>query len=191
MSTTTAEKRYTPADLLAMPDGDRYELVDGELVERFMGNESSLIGGRLFRWIGNFVDAKNLGWVLPADAGYRCFPDDPQRVRRPDVSFIRRGRLPGERPARSYDVIAPDLVVEVVSPNEPYKTIEAKVEDYLKAGVRLVWVINPDTRTATIYRADGSVSRLHEPDELDGEDVLPGFRLRLGDVLLPPAEGSR
>src|SRR5262249_47122103 len=95
MSTAAARPGVTPDDLLRMPDGNRYELVDGHLVERDMGFRSSYIGLRLGRLIGNLCEQTPLGWVLGADCSYQCDPDDPNRVRRPDVSFIRLGRLPG------------------------------------------------------------------------------------------------
>src|SRR4051794_14117055 len=96
MTVLTAPVRYTPEDLLTMADGDRYELVDGYLVERDMGLKSSWVGGRLVHLASGYCDANGLGWVLPADASYQCFPYRPNLVRKPDMSFIRRGRLPGE-----------------------------------------------------------------------------------------------
>ena len=97
----------TPDDLLKMPDGERYELVDGQLVERNMSLRSSYIGARLSRLIGNFCEEHPLGWVLGADCGYQCFADKPKLVRRPDVSFIRLGRLPGEQLSQGLVRIAP------------------------------------------------------------------------------------
>ncbi len=96
MSTAVATKtRYTPEDLLAMPDGKSYELVDGQLVERNMGAESSWVGGRLLSRLDRFCEEHGLGWALPTDNGFQCFPHQPKLVRRPDVSFVRYGRLPG------------------------------------------------------------------------------------------------
>jgi Uma2 family endonuclease len=96
MSTALATKtQYTPEELLAMPDGDRFELVDGQLVERITGLESSWVGGELHFRLRLYCGEQKLGRVLPADSGYQCFPHRPALVRRPDVSFIRAGRLPG------------------------------------------------------------------------------------------------
>jgi Uma2 family endonuclease len=187
MSTVAAKPRYTPDDLLKMPDGDRYELVDGELVERNMGWYSSLIGGELFRLLSNFCVAKSLGRVTPADASYQCFPDNPDKVRKPDVSFICLERLPAGQEPEGHCRIAPDLAAEVVSPNDLYSDVEGKVAEYLAAGVLLVWVINPPTRSARVHRADGTVTDLEESDELSGENVVPGFRCRVGDLFLAPA----
>lgn len=187
MSTVTTKQQYTPEDLLAMPDSVCYELVDGTLVERKMGALSSFVGGRLLYLISLFLERNPAGWLWPADAGYQCFSDSPKKIRKPDVSFIRRGRLPGEQIPAGHIAIAPDLAVEVLSPNDLDYETDEKVEEYLGAGVRLVWVISPEARTVLIYRADGSINGLREQDELSGEDVLPGFRCRVGDIFVSSA----
>src|SRR4051812_11582475 len=90
-----AEKTaLTPDDLLALPDGKDFELVDGQLVERNMGSESSWVGGEIHFLLRSFLKDHPIGFVWPADNGYQCFPDDPNKVRRPDASFVRAGRLP-------------------------------------------------------------------------------------------------
>jgi Uma2 family endonuclease len=108
-------------------------------------------------------------------------------VRKPDVSFLCSGRLPGNRPARGYDAIPPDLAVEILSPRDLASDIDMKVEEYLRAGVRLVWVVNPDARTVRIHRADRTITGLHEGDELSGEDVLPGFACKVAEIFEIPA----
>ena len=180
MSTVATNQRCTPEDLLAMPDGDRYELVNGELVERNMGWQSSRIGARAVHLLSAHCDTHGLGWVAGADAGYQCYPGDPGMVRKPDASFVRLERLPPEDEPEGHCRIAPDLVVEVVSPNDLYYEVEDKVAEYLGTGVRMVWVVNPPTHTVRIHRVDGSEALLHEADELSGEDVVPGFRCRVG-----------
>jgi Uma2 family endonuclease len=186
MSTIETRPLITPDELLEMPDGDLYELVDGHLVERDMGFESSYIGARLARLIGNFCEDHPLGWVLGADCSYQCYPDRPKLVRKPDVSFIRLGRLPGEKPYEGHCLIPPDLAVEVVSPRDLFYEVSQKVEEYLGAGVRLVWVVDPEVQTVLIYRADGSIAGLRADGELDGEDVIPGFRCRVGSLFVMP-----
>jgi len=195
MATTVTRPPVSPEDLLAMPDGERYEVVDGQLVERPMGADSSRIGGRLYRRLDAFCEEHRLGRAWPADCGYQCFPDAPGLVRRPDVSFIRLGRLPGERVPAGPIRIAPDLAAEVLSPDDLDYETDQKIEQYLAAGVPLVWVLNPESRTILIYRADGTIHGLRVQDELSGEDVIPGFRCRVGelfaDPLAPrPAEGG-
>jgi Uma2 family endonuclease len=192
MSTALATKtHYTPEELLAMPDGKRYELVGGLLVERNMGLESSWVGGRLHSRLDRFCEEHDLGWALPADDGYQCFRHDPGLVCRHDVSFIRRGRLPGESLPTGWGRIPPDLVVEVVSPNDSVGELEQKLDDYQKAGVPLVWVVNTRSRTVMVYRGDGSVSRLRESDELTGGEVIPGFRCPVRDIFPPRAPSSQ
>jgi len=192
MSTAVATKTYyTPEDLLAMPDGKNYELVGGQLVERNMGLNSSWVGGRLLSRLDRFCEEHEVGWAFPADDGYQCFPHDPGLVRRPDVSFIRRGRLPGEVLPEGWGKIPPDLAVEVVSPNDSANQLEEKLDDYQKARVPLVWVVNLKSRTVMVYRGDGSVSRLRESDELSGEDVIPGFRCPVGEIFPRPVQPAQ
>lgn len=175
--TTVIEKAIvTPEELLAMPDAVNYELVNSQLVERSMGTLSSWVGGELYRQLANFVREHSLGWVFPADQGYQCFADDPVKVRKPDVSFVVAARMPAEQMSEGYLRIAPDLAVEVLSPNERALEVEWKVREYLTAGVRLVWIVNPETRMVRIHRADRSVAEVQEGEQLDGENILPGFR---------------
>lgn len=190
MSAVVAKTQYTPEDLLMMPEGDRYELVDGCLVEKEMGLESSWIGGELVRLLANFCREHNLGWILPADATYQCFPWAPNQVRKSDVSFLGLGRLPGERLPEGHCRIPPDLAAEVVSPKNTYYEVEQKIQQYLQAGVRLVWVVNPSTRTVRVHRPNRTLTDLQEHEELTGEDVLPGFRCRVSEIF-PPAGSER
>jgi Uma2 family endonuclease len=110
---------------------------------------------------------------------------NPGSFERPDISFVRRGRLPGDVPPKGWVKIPPDLAVEVLSPNDRVYDLDEKLADYRKVRVPLVWVINPESRTATVYRADGSVRILFEDDELSGEDVIPGFSCPLREILPP------
>ena len=178
---------YTPEDLLAMPDGDLFELVDGRLVELHMGLLADWVSGRLFKHLDAFCDAHPVGWIFPGgDGGYQAFPNAPRTVRKPDVSFVRYGRFPGEEPPAGFGRLAPDLAAEVVSRNDLYEEVDQKIEEYIRAGVRLVWVISPQNHTVRVYRLNGTSSSLRENDELDGEDVLPGFRCRVGDLFPRP-----
>jgi Uma2 family endonuclease len=188
MSTMVAtQTQYTPEDLLAMPDGKSYELVGGQLVERNMGMESSRVSTRLVSRLEWFCEKKPVGSAFTAENGYQCFPHEPGLVRRPDVSFIRNGRLPGGVVPKGWAKIAPDLAVEVVSPNDRVYALEEKLDDYRKVRVPLVWVVYPNSRTVRVYRADGSTSFLREDDELSGEDIIPGFRCSVREIF-PPRE---
>jgi Uma2 family endonuclease len=185
---TTAKKgEVTPDELLAMPDGDHFELVDGTLVERNM----SLLAGRVETTLARVLDLycveNSMGWVVTASCGYRCFPWKPRQVRRPDVSFIARDRLPGAAQwSEGYMTIAPDLAVEVTSPTDTVYELEEKVEEYLRAGVRLVWVIHPEVHAIQVIRGDGSGYRLRPGDELSGEEVVPGFRCPVASLFPAP-----
>lgn len=173
-----------PADELNVPDG--YELVDGRLVELNMGNEAAWVENRIGGRLDAHCSAHNLGWVMGSEAGYRCFPNRPRLLRKPDVSFVSRGRHPGDRPPRGDSRIAPDLAIEVISPNDLAEAIQEKVSDYLTAGVRLVWVVYPIARIVVVYRPGGAAGWVSDQGELDGEDVIPGFRCPLAELLLPP-----
>jgi len=176
---------YTPEDLLTLQDGKMYELVDGRLVERNMGMESSWVGSRLLSRLERYSEENQLGWVFAADSGYQCFPHEPSLVRRPDVSFVKAGRYPKAAPPRGWSRIPPDLAIEVVSPNDTVYGLDEKLGDYRRVEVPLIWVINPESRTAIVYRRDGSVSFLREAAELEGEDIVPGFRCPLREILPP------
>lgn len=188
MSTAEAKEAktfYTPEDLLAMADGDAYELVDGQLKGKNMGIKSSWVSTQLGHRVQSFIDSQPMGWLV-SEASYQCFSDAPTKVRRPDVSFIRFGRLQDDELPEGHCPIAPDLAVEVTSPRDTHHEVAEKVEEYLSAGVALVWIVNPNTRTVLVYRkGQDTVSFLHEQDELLGEDVLPGFRCLVRDVFPP------
>src|SRR5262249_42594845 len=134
-----------PIDTLDVPEG--YELVDGQLRELAMGAKSSWVGGALYALLHDHCSQNNLGWAFPQETAYRGF-GKRKSVRKPDASFIRKGRLKNEELPEGDLRIAPDLAVEAVSPNDTVYELDEKVEEYLAAGVRLVWVINPLTRVA-------------------------------------------
>jgi Uma2 family endonuclease len=172
----------TPEDLLQMPDGHHYELVNGKLVERNMGAESSGIAANFIRLVGQFVHAHNLGKVFVSDCGYQCFADDPKKVRYADGSFIARGRLPDDRTPKGHVRIAPDFAVEVVSPNDLADEVEAKRVEWLRAGVRLLWIVYPQTQTVHVYRLSAHPLALGGDDELKGDDVLPNFTCKAAEL---------
>lgn len=166
-----------------VPEG--YELVDGQLVERKMGAESNLVASMLWAQLDAHRKATKSGLAIAPDTAYRCFPNR-KTMRKPDVSFVRGGRLPGDRPPRGDVLIVPDLAVEVVSPNDVVYELDEKIEQYLAIGVRLVWVINPDARMVIVHRQDGTMAKVREGANLDGEDAVPGFLCPLTEILLPP-----
>jgi Uma2 family endonuclease len=186
MATDLATPLITPEQLAAMPNDKDFELVDGRLVERKMGNKWNWIATKVAIVLSNFVISARLGWVFTAEAGFRLNPGRPNNVRKPDVSFVRFGRLPDEEPAEGYDYLAPDLVAEVISPGDTVRELEEKIDEYLQAGVRLVWILNPDNETVKVYRPDGTVVILRDGDELTGETVLSGFRCQVSELFAMP-----
>ena len=182
MNTLSTLAQHSPEELLNLPDGPRYELIDGQLVERKMGARTSLVAASIIHLLRQHAHTHGLGLIFATDCGYQIFANQPGRVRFPDASFIRRGRLPNDEPPEGHVRTVPDLVVEVVSPNDLAEELEAKVEDYLQAGVSLMWVVYPATRSVLVYRPDGRCTRLTAAQELEGEDVLPGFRCRVEEL---------
>jgi Uma2 family endonuclease len=169
-------------DYLAMPDRERYEWVDGRLVERAVSWATSWLAARLIARIGPYVESRELGYVAAPDNGLVLNPDRPRSYRYADVSFTRADRAPGGPSLRGHQTIPPDLAVEVVSPGDEAHELDLKIQEYLDAGVRLIWVVYPVTRTVDVIRPSGQNSRLREGDTLDGEDVLPGFTLPVAEV---------
>jgi Uma2 family endonuclease len=180
---TATQAQHTPEELLEITDRPMPELIDGQFVERpLMGQKSDAVAARILRLIGNFVEDHRLGVMNGAQGSFQIFPDDPRKVRIPDVSFTRRDRLPEGQVAEGHGKVAPDLVVEVVSPNDLHMEVMAKVRDFLNAGVPMIWVANPETSDVQVYRSDGTVALLQGGDVLDGGDVLPEFRCPVADL---------
>ena len=164
-----------------LPD-KRVELVRGVLVVREpAGFRHGAVSATLTKLLAHHVDAHRLGRVLAAETGFQL-ATAPDTVRAPDVAFVRRERLPSPEPL-GYPALAPDLVVEVLSPGDrPGETL-AKVGDWLNAGSRLVWVVDPTRGVVHVYRQDGSEALIAEQAELSGEDVVPGFEGTLAAIL--------
>jgi Uma2 family endonuclease len=172
----------TEKDVLAIYRQEKRlcELVDGFLVEKAMGIRESFLAVEIARLLGNFAKRFYLGMVLGADGMTRLAPG---LVRIPDVSFVAWDQLPGRTvPNQPMLQLAPALAVEVLSPHNTRKEMARKLRDYFKAGVRLVWYIDPDRRCATVYTAPECSVVLSENQVLDGGDVLPGFTLSLKDL---------
>jgi Uma2 family endonuclease len=181
-----APSPLTAVDLLRHPDGKRYELIRGQLVEREMSSKSTWAGLEIGSEIRNYVKRRKLGWTFGADQGFTCF-DDVGMVRKPDVSFIALDRYSqDEFEEDGFCSVAPDLVVEVVSRNDITYDVEQKRDLWLNAGVRLVWIVNPQQKTVGIYTKNDRWVVLRPTDTLDGGDVLPGFSLPLADLFKLP-----
>ena len=180
---TTAKKPLTSDDLLAMPDdGKRYELIREALVEMpSTSHEHGIVTDRFGRRMGNFIEDHDLGHGVAADTGVNV-ERDPDTVRAPDYGFISYERMAEPPQSRGYADVIPDLVLEVVSPNDRPAEIDAKTQMWLDSGVRLVLVAYPATREVYAHHDDGSVVRYGIGDTVVGDPVLPGFACPVADI---------
>jgi Uma2 family endonuclease len=175
----TTRPSITDQDLLRLPkDGRKYELVDGEIRVSPAGARHGRISLRLGAALLAFVREEGLGEVFDSSTGYRL---PGGNVRSPDASFVSSKRLP--RVPEGFLELAPDLAVEVLSPEDSPRGVLDKVGEYLAAGVRLVWVIDPRTSRAVSYRSLTDVQEIGPDGTLDGGELLPGFRYPLSDLL--------
>ena len=179
------KQSVTAEELWALPEatGTRYELVDGELIA--VPGASPLHGllvELVLRLISAYARKRDLGLAF-ADGTAYVLRRGPDRVRIPDVSFVSWARVPIEGvPDEGFWPFAPDLAVEIVSPGDRASDVHTKVEEYLAAGTRLVWVLWPQERLVTTRAAGGQPRELGPDDELEGGEVLPGFRIRVSEL---------
>jgi len=172
----------TEEDVTRLDDHDDRlcELIDGTLVEKAMGLEESLIAGRIIFLLSLFMSERKLGVISSPDGMLRILPD---RVRIPDVAFISFARLPGGRvPKDPVPSLAPDLAVEVLSDSNTRNEMSIKLREYFTAGVRLVWYVDPKTRSVDVYTGPQEVRKLSGDDLLSGGDVLPGFEVKVSAI---------
>lgn len=181
MDTAVKNRIWTDDELLALPqDGNKREVIQGDLVVSPAGIEHEDIGVRLILALGAFVKAHKLGIVVGSSAGYWMKNRD---FVSPDVSFIAKGRLQGQkRPPKKFLDGAPDLAIEVLSPSDTVEALHDKIVDYFNNGCRLVWVINPEERVALVYHSAQPDQLLRAEDRLSGEDVVPGFSLPVNEL---------
>lgn len=179
---TATTKLYTADDLWDMPTDQPWELWEGALRKvPGAGGRASWRAGVIFALLLPFVRSSKLGLLTGADGTY-VVARDPYTVLVPDVAFVRWDRLPEGEPPDKYVPVAPDLVVEVRSPTDRPGEMAQKRELYRRAGVPLIWWVDSKRRTVSVYRDGELVAELGEGDELDGEDVLPGFRLLVAEL---------
>jgi Uma2 family endonuclease len=183
---TTTRTLLTEDDLLRMPDdGYRYELIEGNLRRMCLnGYEHGRCTGNLNGLLGIHVLKHECGFVLAAGTGFVIArtKDERATVRAPDVAFVARGRVPADADTSKFLELAPDLVAETLSPSDTAVEVEEKIASWLAAGVRLALVVNPASRSVTIYRSLADISRLGDADELDLGDVVVGFSCRVSEI---------
>ena len=178
--------QVTADELVALEnDGYRYDLVAGDLIRMSpAGFRHGRLAAEIMYRLRSFVgDHPELGVVVGAETGFRL-ARNPDTVLGPDAALVRPERLPSPELQSGYLELAPDLVVEVVSPNDRWTTVSDKVDSYLAAGVTLVWVVEPKARAVRVYTSEGAEQRLRADDNevLRAEPVLPGFELSLSEL---------
>ena len=157
-----------------------FELVDGILVEKVMGKMESLLAGAIIAILRGFVLPRNLGIVTAPDGMMRLAP---AIFRAPDIAFITWGRIPGGQLSEdSLAEVVPDLAIGVLSPSNTKAEMARKRREYFEAGVRLVWEVDPRSRTVAVFDTPDHSTSLDESQTLDGGEVLPGFALPLADL---------
>ncbi len=165
---------------MQMPDCGPCELVRGKLVKReYNPFQTALVATKVLRRLAEYVDEHGAGMVLPA-SGFQI-AHDPDTVLAPDAAFISAERVPNDRIEGYFDG-APDLAVEVLSPTDRAGEVLAKVLDWLDAGCRAVWVVDPETRTVTVYHSRKEIVVLGQTDELGGGEVVPGFAVSVAEI---------
>lgn len=181
MSTRT--RLMTADELLWFDDPSvRVELVEGELITMTLpGGRHGRLGSKILRKLGNFVEEHRLGETYTAETGF-LLRRAPDTVRGADVAFVSRARLEPLGDPVGHIPFAPDLVVEIVSPNDRPGRIAAKRDDWLEGGARLIWWVYPDRREVVVNRPGRDPETIGEAGELDGGEVVPGFRVRVAEL---------
>src|ERR1051326_2027008 len=162
----------TIEDMLRMPkDGRKYELVDGEILVSPAGMRHSEIAARITYILATFLEKSPLGKVYSDNVGI-ILPD--RNLRSPDVTFVRIEKLPGGKSPKSFGELVPDLTVEVLSPSDSLMQVGRKIGEFLECGVPIVWLVDPDRETVTIYRSLSQTEQLGSEDTITADPVLPG-----------------
>ena len=179
---TISEKRnWTDEEFMALPDGDRYELVNGELI--IVGNsgmEHGNLGAFLCGLLEIYARRNKLGLTFDSST---AFTMKTGNKRSPDVSFVAKDRLRGlKKLPKGFFQGAPDLAVEIISPSNTFDEIHTKIVEYFDGGSKLVWVIHPDEESVLVYHKPQPDKLLQRSDSLDGETIIPGFTVPLAEL---------
>lgn len=180
--TMATTRLFTVRELEHSPPEGNWELIDGELVPvNATSLKATATALRIARIVANFVADHDLGMLTGADGGFVLFADR-ETMLVPDAGFIGKARVPLEE-HHQFPRLASDLAVEVLSPTDRMVAALARISLYMQAGVQVVWLVDPVKRTITVFTDDDAPVRLGEEDTLDGGDVLPGFSIRVADLL--------
>jgi Uma2 family endonuclease len=162
--------------------GERLELIDGVLREKEgVSQRHGEIEIQLTIPLGSHVLANGLGRIYPSDTQFVVLRD-PDKILIPDLAFVRADRVPAESERWQIAPFAPDLAVEIMSPNDSYEAVAEKIELYQRAGVPLLWLVQPRRRAVEVFVLGQPPRLLHDGDTLDGGDVIPDFRLPVADL---------
>ena len=181
---TTSAKLMTADEMFDMPDdGRRYELIQGELIELTPppGSQHGFVAAKVGARLAGFVEPRELGSVFAAETGF-LISTEPDTVRAPDAAFVCANRIPKDGLPPGYLQLAPDIVVEVVSPSDRATDVQDKVRAWLDAGSRLVWVAYPSTKSVMAYRVNGQVTVVQGDQVLDGDPVLDEFSIPVSEL---------
>ncbi len=176
--------RLTEHDLDRIPEDEILrELVDGELREWMApGPDHGTIELDLAAELRQFVKERRLGHMMSGEVRFRI-KGDIHHVRMADIAFVVASKYPSGRPPRKADATQPDFVAEVISPDDSAAMVQEKVRDWLSTGLRLLWLVYPDTNQVVVYHADGTAQTVEHDGVLDGGDVFPGMQLPVRSFL--------
>lgn len=185
MGTTIAPpetKLITGEELLEMGDIGPCELIDGRIIPMTpAGGEHGFLESELAWHLRSFVMKQKLGWVMGGEVGIYT-RRNPDRVRGADIAFISKERLP--EPPKGFLEVAPELVVEIVSPGDRWEDVRQKLEEYFAIGVQWVWIVEPENRAVLVYRSLSEMQKFGEEDTLKGEGVLEEFELPVASLFV-------
>lgn len=171
----------TAQEALEQAREGRWELVRGEILEMPPpGWEHSIRSASLIEYLRTHVRVNRLGHILSNDPGF-LVARNPDSVRAPDIAFIAQEKVPEPLP-KGWITVVPDLVVEVISPNDRWNKVQEKIAEWLRFGVRLIWVVDPESRSISVYGPDQPLQVLTEQDTLGGEEIVPGFSVPVREI---------
>lgn len=177
--------RTMTADEFLLIDNKGFELVEGVIKGKNMGFFSASVELWIFELICSRFNWRAYGVFAGSEGGFQCWADFPNRVRKPDISFVRKERIPAGEKFEGWCPLAPDFVIEVMSKNDTLAEQEEKIEEYFAAGVPVAWIVDPKRREVYVYEGSLSANLRTGSDVIEHPNVLPGFRCT-AEELFPP-----
>jgi Uma2 family endonuclease len=174
-----------PTDLRRLEDEAGVEYANGQIIEKPVSIQSCEITTRIVATLFHAANRSGVAQVLGSSMGYKCYSDDPLKIRKPDVSLVQSDRLNEIDPNSTFLHIPADLAVEVIPSGHLTHEIEEKTREYLHHGFNTVWVVYVQTQTLMVHRADGSVTKLRDSDTITLSPLLPNFSCKVADFFGP------